>query len=103
MSEDSDASPRKKKNFFAGLYRSSSTQSTSELDLFLADSTKKTSSLVKYPTIKEMFLKFNAALPSSASVERLFSVGGSIFRPTRSRLSDSNFEKMLFFKVNSKL
>jgi hypothetical protein len=64
VSEDSDASPRKKKNFFAGLYRSSSTQSTSELDLFLADSTTKTSSLVKYPTIKEMFLKFNAALPS---------------------------------------
>jgi len=41
VSEDSNASPRKKKNFFAGLYRSSSTQSTSELDLFLADSTKK--------------------------------------------------------------
>jgi hypothetical protein len=41
VSEDSDASPRKKKNVFAGLYRSSSTQSTSELDLFLADSTKK--------------------------------------------------------------
>ena len=74
-----------------------------QLDLFLADSTKKTSSLVKNPSIKEMFLKFNAALPSSASVERLFSVGGSIFRPTRSRLSDSNFEKILFLKVNSKL
>ena len=32
-----------------------------QLDLFLADSTKKTSSLVKNPSIKEMFLKFNAA------------------------------------------
>ncbi|KAI9554937.1 hypothetical protein GHT06_020217 [Daphnia sinensis] len=103
VSEDSDASPNKKKNFFESLYRPSSIPSTSELDMFLADQSVKTSSLLKYPTIKEMFLKFNAALPSSASVERLFSVGGSIFRPTRNRLSDANFEKMLFLKVNSKL
>ncbi|XP_046448785.1 uncharacterized protein LOC124197389 [Daphnia pulex] len=103
VSEDSDASPNKKKNFFESLYRSSSIPSTSELDMFLADQSTKTNSLLKFPTIKEMFLKFNAALPSSASVERLFSVGGSIFRPTRNRLSDANFEKMLFLKVNSKL
>ncbi|KAK4021545.1 hypothetical protein OUZ56_003459 [Daphnia magna] len=103
VSEDGDASPNKKKNFFESLYRPSSIPSTSELDMFLADQSAKTSSLLKYPKIKEMFLKFKAALPSSASVERLFSLGGSIFRPTKNRLSDANFEKMLFLKVNSKL
>lgn len=103
MSEDSDASPNKKKNFFESLYRPSSIPSTSKLDLFFADESTKTSSLLKYPSIKEMFLKLNAALPSSASVERLLSVGGSIFRPTGNRLSNANFEKMLFLKVNSKL
>ena len=37
----------------------------------------------------------------TASVERLFSAAGQIFRPTRTMLSDENFEKLIFLKVNT--
>ena len=43
--------------------------------------------------VKQMFLRFNASpLPSSAPVERLFSVAGLIETPRRNRLSDKMFE-----------
>lgn len=71
-----------------------------EVELYLADPSEELSSLQKYPTLTLLFLKYNAALPSSASVERLFSVAGQIFKPARSNLSDANFEKMIFLKVN---
>jgi transcriptional/translational regulatory protein YebC/TACO1 len=71
-----------------------------EVDLFLSDTSTKLSSLKKYPTLKQLFLKYNATLPSSASVERLFSIAGRIFVPLRNGLSDQNFEKLLFLKAN---
>jgi hypothetical protein len=37
---------------------------------------------------------------SSAAVERVFSVGGSILRPSRRRLSDRLFEMLMFLKCN---
>ena len=40
---------------------------------------------------------------SSAAVERVFSVGGSILRPSRRRLSDRLFEMLMFLKCNIKL
>jgi hypothetical protein len=47
-------------------------------------------SFKKTPETQHQFLRYNTALPSSVSVERLFSVAGSIFKPTRSRLKDRN-------------
>ena len=40
------------------------------------------------------------ASASSASVERLFSIAGKIFRPERCRLSDELFEKLKFIHCN---
>jgi hypothetical protein len=37
---------------------------------------------------------------STASVERIFSVGGAILKPSRRRLSDKVFEMLMFLKCN---
>lgn len=50
------------------------------------------------------YAKFILNIPAtSAPVERVFSIGGAILRPSRRRLSDSLFEKLLFLKCNSGL
>ena len=49
-----------------------------------------------------MFFKFNTPLASSAPVERLFSFSGMVDSPPRNKLSDSNFEKLVLLKANSR-
>lgn len=49
------------------------------------------------------FRRYNVTLPSSASVERLFSQGGHIFTPKRWKLTDKNIQMLLFLKVNHKV
>jgi len=51
----------------------------------------------------DLFIKYNTPLPSSAAVERLFSVGSDILRPKRSTLTADNFEKLVFVKGNLQL
>jgi len=74
---------------------SSTSQVKAEAMNFLSDADKSLSRLHFFPAIQHLFLKFNTALPSSAPVERLFSIAGLIETSTRNRLSDSNFEKLL--------
>ena len=62
-----------------------------ELDLYLSDDYKQLESLNRFPAVKQLFLKYNTGIPSSAPVERLFSTGGQIMTSRRSRLSDEHF------------
>lgn len=73
-----------------------------EVSSYLADPDRSLTVLNKYPLVKSAFIKFNTTLPSSAAVERLFSVGGQIETARRNRLSDGNFEKLLLLKANTK-
>ena len=45
-----------------------------------------------------MFIHSNTAIPSSAAVERLFSVGKDVLKPKRSGLTDQHFKMLVFFK-----
>ncbi|XP_042229523.1 uncharacterized protein LOC121871369 [Homarus americanus] len=48
----------------------------------------------------DLFNKYNTAIPSSAAVECLFSIGKDVLRAKRATLSDGNFERLMFMKGN---
>jgi len=49
----------------------------------------------KYKCISKIFIRFNTAPPSSAAVERVFSVASHIFTKERNNLTDEHFEERL--------
>lgn len=67
---------------------------------FFAEESRELNLLEKYPEIKRIFLKYNTPLPSSASVERLFSYATITNCPKANRLSDQMFEKRVILKNN---
>jgi hypothetical protein len=58
---------------------------------------------LKKPVLMSLFVKYNTAIPSSAAVERFFSIGKNILRPQRCALSDSNFNTLMFLTGNKHL
>jgi hypothetical protein len=52
------------------------------------------------PILMQLFLQYNTPVPSSAAVERFFSMGKDILRPKRATLSDENFEILMFLRGN---
>ena len=49
--------------------------------------------------LKKLFFQSNTTLPSTAAVERLFSLGKDILKPKRGGLSDEHFEMLAFLKA----
>lgn len=67
---------------------------------FFAEESQDLQLLDRYPEIKAVFIRFNTPLPSSASVERLFSFATMTNLPKSHKLSDSMFEKRVVLKCN---
>lgn len=77
-----------------------SVQGLSYLNSKKKDGGKDLTTLNNYSIVKQIFLKYNTTLPSSAPVERLFSSGSQILAPRRNRLSDKTFEMLVCVKSN---
>lgn len=82
--------------------KSSTTSPPSDVELlkYLSDKSSRLSSLDSYPRIKQLFFHFNTPLPSSAAVERLFSVAGMVYSPQRRSMSDKTFRQLVLMRAN---
>ena len=65
-----------------------------EIISYLSDPSRDLSSLHRFPKVKQLFVKYNTALPSPAPVERLFSTAGLIETPHRNKLGDKRFDQL---------
>ena len=69
---------------------------------YLATKSKSFSTLLAYPAVADAFRKSNATLPSSAAVERLFSVASQVLCARRRRMSDETLDKLVFLQSRLK-
>lgn len=67
---------------------------------YFAEEDRTFNVLDRYPEIKIIFKQYNTPLPSSASVERVFSYATMINLPKSSKLSDNMFEQRVVMKTN---
>ncbi|KAK9736086.1 hypothetical protein QE152_g12761 [Popillia japonica] len=78
--------------------------SASKIDLevcqYLNDKRTDLNMLDNYQHVKEVFFKYNTALPSTVSADRLFSFASIVNAPGRNVLSDDDFQKLVFLRAN---
>jgi len=78
------------------------TEVAAEVELYTVNASVETKSLTAFPRVAAAFCRYNAALPSSAAVERLFSVAGQILTARRCKMSDTNFDQSVFLRYSLK-
>lgn len=113
--ESATSSPPRKKSRLFGFMAKPTTQPTrdttdlQELNSYLSESPIEDtddpldhwrSTQHKFPKLAKLAQRYLSLPASSAAVERIFSVGGKLFRPDRARLSDKNFEMQMYNKCN---
>ena len=69
---------------------------------YLNNKSHSLQSLEKYPIIKTLIMRYNTTIPSSAPVERLFSLVGITLTPKRSKLSDKTLEMLVLLRAKGK-
>ena len=52
---------------------------------------------------ENLLIRYNTALPSTAAVEQVFSVGKGILKPKRAGLSEGHFEMLIFLNMPGSL
>lgn len=90
-------------NFFPWMSKKKSLSSVeNELSTYFEKGpTTQLNSLFETPNILIVFLKYNSPLPSSAAVERDFSIASAVLTKKRGRMSDENFEKIMMLKYST--
>ena len=76
------------------------------VETYLSDPSSELSSLEAYPNMRQVYLKlitdYWATSQCRCRTSALFSLGGRVFSPVRSRLSSEHFEMMLFLHTAAK-
>ncbi|XP_071777334.1 uncharacterized protein zbedx [Centroberyx gerrardi] len=72
-----------------------------EIRKYLEGTGKSLECLQDFPRVKQLFLKYNTTLPSTAPVQRLFSQKGNLVTSQRNYLTDDYFERIQLLRYNS--
>ncbi|XP_047213323.1 uncharacterized protein LOC124863119 [Girardinichthys multiradiatus] len=72
-----------------------------EIRKYVEGTGKSLECLQDFPRVKQLFLKYNTTLPSSAPVQRLFSQKGNLMTSQRNFLTDDYFERIQLLRYNS--
>ena len=103
LEEKPDSEPDDKRELFYEFDSDDETCSTTDMESEVMEFLRSAKSLEcfdKFPRVKRLFMKFNTTIPSSAPVERLFSLGNLVLNPRQNRLSDGKFEQLLLMRYN---
>lgn len=72
-----------------------------EIRKYMEGTGKSLECLQDFPRVKQLFLRYNTTLPSTAPVQRLFSQKGNLVTSQRNFLTDDYFERIQLLRYNS--